>query len=90
LTIIPEYDWNLFSEEWSATPEKGISAEIAFSKSSQDKLPEASEATPIMDGDLDQSLDGANDDVGDREPYVRTDPEVNYSCPWLGLQKIIC
>ena len=43
-----------------------------------------------MDGDLDQSLDGANDDVGGREPYVRTDPEVNYSCPWLGHQKIIC
>ena len=87
MTIIPEYDWNLFSEEWSATPEESISAEIAFSKSSQDKLPEASEATPIMDGDLDQSLDGANDDVGDREPYVRTDPEVNYSCS-RGITKL--
>ncbi|PAN21051.1 hypothetical protein GQ55_3G409000 [Panicum hallii var. hallii] len=80
LTIIPEYDWKLFSEEWSATPEKGISAEIAFSKSSQDKLPGASEATPIMDGDLDQSLDDANDDVGGREPYVRSDPEVCEEC----------
>jgi len=33
-----------------------------------------------MDGDLDQSLDGANDDVGGREPYVRTDPEVCEEC----------
>jgi len=87
LTIIPEYDWKLFSEEWSATPEKGLSAEIAFSKSSQDKLPGASEATPTMDGDLDQSLDGPNDDVGGREPYVRTDPEVNYSCS-RGITKL--
>jgi ubiquitin carboxyl-terminal hydrolase 48 len=30
-----------------------------------------------MDGDLDQSLDDTNDDFGAREPYVRTDPEVN-------------
>nr|CAB3465912.1 unnamed protein product [Digitaria exilis] len=76
LTMIPEYDWKLFSEEWNATPDKGISAEIAFSKSSQDKLSGSSEANPIMDGDLDQSLDDANDDLGDREPYVITDPEI--------------
>ncbi|CAO2169267.1 unnamed protein product [Urochloa humidicola] len=80
LTIIPEYDWKLFSEEWSATPEKGISAEIAFSKSSQDKLPGSSEAMPIMNGDLDQSLDDADDDLGAREPYVRTVPEVCEDC----------
>ncbi|OEL12988.1 Ubiquitin carboxyl-terminal hydrolase 26 [Dichanthelium oligosanthes] len=80
LTIIPEYDWKLFSEEWSATPEKGISAEIAFSKSSQDKLPGSSEAMLIMDGDLCQSLDDANDDLGAREPYLRTDPEVCEEC----------
>ncbi|KAF8644170.1 hypothetical protein HU200_066546 [Digitaria exilis] len=80
LTMIPEYDWKLFSEEWNATPDKGISAEIAFSKSSQDKLSGSSEAMPIMDGDLDQSLDDANDDLGDREPYVITDPEVCEEC----------
>ncbi|CAL5093582.1 unnamed protein product [Urochloa decumbens] len=80
LAIIPEYDWKLFSEEWSATPEKGISAEIAFSKSSQDKLSGSSEAMPIMDGDLDQSLDDADDDLGAREPYVRTIPEVCEDC----------
>ncbi|ONM54376.1 UBP26 [Zea mays] len=75
LTIIPEYDWKLFSEEWSATPGKGISAEIAFSKSSQDKLHGSSEAVPITDGNLGQSLDDTNDDLGAREPYIRTDPE---------------
>ncbi|CAN6229529.1 unnamed protein product [Urochloa humidicola] len=80
LTIIPEYDWKLFSEEWSATPGKGISAEIAFSKSSHDKLPRSSEAMPIMNGDLDQSLDDADDDLGAREPYVRTVPEVCEDC----------
>jgi ubiquitin carboxyl-terminal hydrolase 48 len=79
LTIIPEYDWKLFSEEWSATPGKGISAEIAFSKSSQDKLHGSSEAVPITDGNLGQSLDDTNDDLGAREPYIRTDPEVNFS-----------
>ncbi|ONL94892.1 Ubiquitin carboxyl-terminal hydrolase 26 [Zea mays] len=78
LTIIPEYDWKLFSEEWSATPGKGISAEIAFSKDAQDKVHGSSEAMPITDGNLDQSLYGANDDFGAREPYVRTDPEVSY------------
>jgi ubiquitin carboxyl-terminal hydrolase 48 len=77
LTMIPEYNWKLFSEEWSGTPEKGISAEIAFTKSSEEKLPGSSDAMPIMDGDLDQSLDDTNDDFGAREPYVRTDPEVN-------------
>jgi ubiquitin carboxyl-terminal hydrolase 48 len=77
LTVIPEYDWKLFSEEWSARPEKGISAEIAFSKSSQDKLHGPSEATPIVDGDRGKSLDDTNDDLGAREPYIRTDPEVN-------------
>lgn len=38
----------------------------------------SSEAMPITDGNLDQSLYGANDDFGAREPYVRTDPEVSY------------
>ncbi|ONM54363.1 UBP26 isoform X2 [Zea mays] len=80
LTIIPEYDWKLFSEEWSATPGKGISAEIAFSKSSQDKLHGSSEAVPITDGNLGQSLDDTNDDLGAREPYIRTDPEVCEEC----------
>jgi len=80
LTIIPEYDWKLFSEEWSATPGKGISAEIAFSKDAQDKMHGSSEAMPITDGNLDQSLYGANDDFGAREPYVRTDPEVCEEC----------
>lgn len=80
LTIIPEYDWKLFSEEWSATPEKGISAEIAFSKSSQDKLHGSSEAVLIMDGNLEQSLDDTNDDLGTREPCIRTNPEVCEEC----------
>ncbi|KAG2554119.1 uncharacterized protein LOC120648235 [Panicum virgatum] len=75
LTVIPEYDWKLFSEEWSATPGKSIYAEIAFSKNIQDKLHMASEAMPIMDGKLDQSLDDANDDLRAREPYLKTDPE---------------
>ncbi|XP_066355469.1 ubiquitin carboxyl-terminal hydrolase 26-like isoform X2 [Miscanthus floridulus] len=80
LTVIPEYDWKLFSEEWSARPEKGISAEIAFSKSSQEKLHGPSEATPIVDGDRGKSLDDTNDDLGAREPYIRTDPEVCEEC----------
>ncbi|KAG0520852.1 hypothetical protein BDA96_08G109700 [Sorghum bicolor] len=80
LTVIPEYDWKLFSEEWSARPEKGISAEIAFSKSSQDKLHGPSEATAIVDGDRGKSLDDTNDDLGASEPYIRTDPEVCEEC----------
>ncbi|KAL6645465.1 hypothetical protein ACP70R_017073 [Stipagrostis hirtigluma subsp. patula] len=79
LTMIPESDWKLFSEEWSATPGKGLSAEIAFTESSQDKLHGSSEAMPITDGDLDQSLDDTNDD-GAREPYIKTDPEVCEEC----------
>ena len=76
--MIPEYDWKLFSEEWSATPgKKYIYAEIDFSKNIQDKLHMASEAMPIMDGKLDQSLDDANDDLRAREPYLKTDPEVS-------------
>ncbi|XP_062216540.1 ubiquitin carboxyl-terminal hydrolase 26-like isoform X2 [Phragmites australis] len=74
-TMIPESDWKLFSEEWSVTPGKGIYAEIAFSKSSRDKLHGSSEAIPNMDEDLDQSLDDANDDLGARKPYVKTNPE---------------
>ncbi|CAO2163178.1 unnamed protein product [Urochloa humidicola] len=35
---------------------------------------------PIMNGDLDQSLDDADDDLGAREPYVRTVPEVCEDC----------
>ncbi|KAG2554117.1 hypothetical protein PVAP13_9KG642700 [Panicum virgatum] len=40
----------------------------------------ASEAMPIMDGKLDQSLDDANDDLRAREPYLKTDPEVCVEC----------
>ncbi|TVU15183.1 hypothetical protein EJB05_38690 [Eragrostis curvula] len=80
LTMISESDWELFSEEWSATPGKGISAEVAFRKSPQDKLQGSSEATPRTNGDLDQSHDDANDDLQAREPYVKTDPEVCEEC----------
>ncbi|KAL6867275.1 hypothetical protein ACP4OV_015299 [Aristida adscensionis] len=80
LTMIPESDWILFCEEWKATAGKGVSAEIAFSKGSQDNLHGSSEAVPIMDANLDQPLDGANDDFGAREPYVKTDPEVCEEC----------
>jgi ubiquitin carboxyl-terminal hydrolase 48 len=76
--MISESDWELFSEEWSARAGKSIAAEIAFSKSPQDKLQGSSEETPIMDGDLDRSLDDANDDLQSREPYLKTDPEVLY------------
>jgi ubiquitin carboxyl-terminal hydrolase 48 len=59
----------MFSEEWSATPGKGIYAEIAFRKSVQDKLHGSYEAMSIMNGDLDH--------LGVREPYLKTDPEVS-------------
>ncbi|TVU48110.1 hypothetical protein EJB05_07733 [Eragrostis curvula] len=80
LTMIPESDWKLFSEEWSATPSKGISAEIVFTKSSQDKLLGSSEALPITVEDLEQSSDDANDNLGAREPYFKTYPEVCEDC----------
>lgn len=32
---------------------------------------------PIVDGDRGKSLDDTHDDLGAREPYIRTDPEVN-------------
>ncbi|PAN51546.2 hypothetical protein PAHAL_9G571000 [Panicum hallii] len=60
------------SNEWSATPGKGIYAEIAFRKSVQDKLHGSYEAMSIMNGDLDH--------LGVREPYLKTDPEVCEEC----------
>jgi ubiquitin carboxyl-terminal hydrolase 48 len=77
LAMISEFDWELFSKEYSAGSGKGIAAEIAFSNSSQDKLQGSLEATPMTNGDLDRSLDDSNDDLQSREPYVKTDPEVN-------------
>ncbi|XP_006649541.2 ubiquitin carboxyl-terminal hydrolase 26 isoform X1 [Oryza brachyantha] len=79
LTMISEPDWILFSEEWNVAHGKGICAEIVLSKSSQDNL-QSSEAIPILDGDLDQSLNDVSNDLGAREPYVKTDPEVCEEC----------
>ncbi|KAG8073826.1 hypothetical protein GUJ93_ZPchr0006g44257 [Zizania palustris] len=79
LTMISEPDWISFSEEWNATHRKGIHAEIVFRKSTQDNL-QSSEAMPILIGDLDQSLNDVSNDLGTREPYIRTDPEVCEEC----------
>jgi ubiquitin carboxyl-terminal hydrolase 48 len=76
LTMISESDWILFSEEWNVAHGKGLCAEIVFSKSSQDNL-QSSEAVPILVEDLDQSTNDLSNDLGGREPYVRTDPEVS-------------
>ena len=77
LAIISESDWQSFSEEWNVAHADGACAEIVFSKSSEDKPHESSEAMVILDKDPDQSINGANDDLEDCRPYVRTDPEVN-------------
>uniref|UniRef100_A0A0D9VQL9 Ubiquitin carboxyl-terminal hydrolase 26 n=1 Tax=Leersia perrieri TaxID=77586 RepID=A0A0D9VQL9_9ORYZ len=79
LTMISESDWILFSEEWNVPHGKGICAEIVFKKCSQDSL-KSSEAMPILVGDQDQSLNDVSSDLGAREPYVRTDPEVCEEC----------
>lgn len=80
LAIISESDWQSFSEEWNVAHADGACAEIVFSKSSQDKPHESSEAMVILEKDPDQSINGANDDWEDCRPYVRTDPEVCEEC----------
>ncbi|XP_026661046.1 ubiquitin carboxyl-terminal hydrolase 26 isoform X2 [Phoenix dactylifera] len=80
LTLIPESDWMLFCEEWNVLEGKGISAEIAFSNSTTNKLSGSCGEMPILEEDLNRSIDDGNDELESKRPFIITHPEVCEDC----------
>lgn len=67
----------LLCEEWNVFEGKGVSAEIAFSSSTTNKLFGSCEEMAILEEDLSRSIEDANDELEAKRPYIVTHPEVN-------------
>lgn len=66
----------LFCEEWNVLEGKGISAKIAFSSGTTNKLAGSFEEMPILEEDLSRSIEDANDELEAKRPFIITHPEV--------------
>ncbi|XP_015885340.2 ubiquitin carboxyl-terminal hydrolase 26 isoform X2 [Ziziphus jujuba] len=79
LTIITEFDWKCFCEEWDGVEDKGISAEIEFSNTGGSNFVGSSEDIPISEEDM-GALDEVNNEAESRQLHIRTCPEVCEDC----------
>ncbi|XP_077253161.1 ubiquitin carboxyl-terminal hydrolase 26-like isoform X2 [Tasmannia lanceolata] len=75
LTIITESDWKCFCEEWKVPEGKGIYAEIYYSCTAN-KLAGSCEEMPLLESQLDPSVDEVNGELESKEPIIKTNPEV--------------
>lgn len=76
MVLITETDWSLFCEEWNASEDKGISAEIVVA-SSLSKLDGSCENIPIFVEGTDEHMNEANDGTDVGKLLIRTYPQVN-------------
>lgn len=79
LVLITETDWSLFCEEWNASEDKGISAEIVVA-SSLSKLDGSCENIPIFVEGTDEHMNEANDGTDVGKLLIRTYPQTCEAC----------